>query len=466
MTLQQFLLILRARFRVICGVVAIVVVAAAAVSLILPKKYTAQAALVVDAKSSDPILGNMIPSQMMASYIATQVDIIGSDRVAQRVIEITGLDQQPQFQEMWQEATEGRGDIKVWLAAALKSKLDVKPARESNVITLSYTGSNPEFVTMVVNAFAQAYIDTALELKVEPARQYATWFDERTKGLREDLGAAQKRLSDYEQQHQIIASDGRLDVETARLAELSTQLVAVQGLRADSRSRQSQSGAAELLPEVTQSPLISNLKSELARKEAERDQLRGRLGPNHPEVGKVAAEIGSLRQRISSETQRIAASLGTSSRISAAREEEIAAAVEAQKVRVLELKAHRDRISVLQRDVEAAQRAYDLVTQRLAATNLESQTQQTNVAVLTPATVPLWPSGPRMLVNLVLAVIVGGVLGLGSALLIELVDRRVRGEDDLASVPDVPILGVIPSAREALGGGFFARLFRRPAEGY
>ncbi|NMG35874.1 chain length determinant protein EpsF [Azoarcus sp. TTM-91] len=466
MTLQQFLLILRARFRVICGVLAIVVLAAAAVSLILPKKYTAQAALVVDAKSADPILGNMIPSQMMASYIATQVDIIGSDRVAQRVIDITGLDKQPQFQEMWQEATEGRGGIKVWLASALKSRLDVKPARESNVITLSYTGSNPEFVAMVVNAFAQAYIDTALELKVEPARQYANWFDERTKGLRDDLEAAQKRLSDYEQQHRIIASDGRLDVETARLAELSSQLVAVQGLRADSRSRQSQSGAAELLPEVTQSPLISNLKAELARKEAERDQLRGRLGPNHPEVGKVAAEIGSLRQRIGSETQRIAASLGTSSRISAAREEEIAAAVEAQKARVLELKAHRDSIAVLQRDVEAAQRAYDLVTQRLATTSLESQTQQTNVAVLTPATVPLWPSGPRLLVNLLLAIIVGGVLGVGSAFLIELADRRVRGEDDLASLADVPILGVIPSAGEALAGGFLARLFRRPAEGY
>jgi len=466
MTLQQFLLILRARFRVICGVLAIVVLAAAAVSLILPKKYTAQAALVVDAKSADPILGNMIPSQMMASYIATQVDIIGSDRVAQRVIDITGLDKQPQFQEMWQEATEGRGDIKVWLASALKSRLDVKPSRESNVITLSYTGSNPEFVAMVVNAFAQAYIDTALELKVEPARQYANWFDERTKGLRDDLEAAQKRLSDYEQQHRIIASDGRLDVETARLAELSSQLVAVQGLRADSRSRQSQSGAAELLPEVTQSPLISNLKAELARKEAERDQLRGRLGPNHPEVGKVAAEIGSLRQRIGSETQRIAASLGTSSRISAAREEEIAAAVEAQKARVLELKAHRDSIAVLQRDVEAAQRAYDLVTQRLATTSLESQTQQTNVAVLTPATVPLWPSGPRLLVNLLLAIIVGGVLGVGSAFLIELADRRVRGEDDLASLADVPILGVIPSAGEALAGGFLARLFRRPAEGY
>lgn len=466
MTLSQFLRILRARWRAIVAVVVVVVVAALAVSLLLPRKYTAEAALVVDAKSPDPIAGGMLPSQMLAGYLATQVDIIGSERVALRVVELAGLERMPQWREQWEEASGGEGELKVWLAAVLRSRLEVRPAREGNVIRLAFTASQPEFAAMIANSFTRAYMETALELKVEPARQHAIWFNERTKGLRDELEAAQKRLSDYQQQNQIIAADGRLDVETARLAELSSQLVAVQGQRADSRSRQSQAGAADSLPEVTQNPLIASLKAELARQEAEREQVLGRLGPNHPEVGKLAAAIASLRQRVAAETGRIAASLGISSRISAAREAEIAAAVEAQKARVLELKAHRDRIAVLQRDVEGAQRAYEQVAQRLTATSLESQTQQTNVAVLTAAAVPMWPSGPRLLVKLALALVVGVVLGIGSALLSELADRRIRGADDLAGLPGLPLLGSVPGAARGTRRVAGPRPAARTAGGY
>ena len=86
MTFQQFLLILRARFWVIAGILAGVVLITLLISLMLPKKYTATTALVVDSKSSDPLMGAMLPSQMMPGYLATQVDIINSQRVAQRVV--------------------------------------------------------------------------------------------------------------------------------------------------------------------------------------------------------------------------------------------------------------------------------------------------------------------------------------------------------------------------------------------
>lgn len=446
MTFQQFLLILRARFWVIAGILAGVVLITLLISLMLPKKYTATTALVVNSKSSDPLMGAMLPSQMMPGYLATQVDIINSQRVAQRVVALTGMDQVPLIQDQWREATQGQGDIRVWLADLLTKSLEVKPSRESSVINVSYTGTDPQFAAAIANAFAQAYVETNLELKVEPARQYAQWFNDRTKGLRDDLEAAQRKLSEYEQTNGIIAGDGRFDVESSRLAELNSQLVMVQGQRADSRSRQSQAGAAESLPEVMANPLISGLKSDVARLEAQRGQLLGRLGANHPEVAKVDAEISSLKQRVATEIQRVASSLGTTTRISAAREAEIAAAVEEQKTRVLELKAHRDQIAVLQRDVENAQRAYDLVTQRLAQTSLESQTQQTNVAVLTPAVAPLNHSSPKLALNLVLSVFLGSLLGVGVALLLELIDQRVRGEEDLLQLVGVPLLGVVPSA--------------------
>lgn len=457
MTFNQFLCALRARYLVVVLVFLGMVAIAGVVSVLMPSKYTASTSLVLDGRTADPILGSVLPSQLMPGYLATQIDIIASDRVAQRVVALTQLDQVPVLRDQWQEATGGNGDIRTWIGTILKQQLEVLPSRDSSVLKLSFSGNDPNFAAAVANAYARAYIETTLELKVEPARQFAQWFNERTKGLREDLELAQRKLSEYEQEHGIIAGDGRFDIENARLADLSSQLVQVQGQRADSRSRHSQVGSAESLPEVMSNPFIADLKTQVARLEAQRTQMQGRFGANHPEVARVDAEIGSLKQRILIETQRVATSLGTTTRISAAREAEVAEALEVQKARVLEMKAHRDQVAVLRRDVENAQRAYDLVTQRLAQTSLESQSQQTNVVVLTPAVAPGAPSSPRLTLNLIAGCVLGLLLGVASALMFEMIDRRVRGKDDLLQLKNVPMLGVVPAAPGKRGGRFFSR---------
>ena len=446
MTFQQFLLILRARSRIAVGVLSIVVATTLLVSLLLPRQYSAETVLVIDAKSPDPILGVMLPPQMMAGYMATQVDIITSKRVAERVVRLMKLDEVPQIREQWQSESDGKGDLRAWLGELLQKKLVVRPSRESNVLTIAFTGSEPEFAAAVANAFARAYIDITLELKVEPARQYAQWFDDQSGPLRAKLEAAQKRLSDYQLQYGIVSSDGRLDVENARLAEISSQLVIAEAQRMDSRSRQGQSASADAMPEVLQSGLIQGLKAEVARQEASREQLISRVGKNHPDYARVEAEVKSLHQRIATETQRVASSIGTATRSNVSREADLRAALEAQKKRVLEFRERRDQVAVLQRDVDSAQRAYDLVAQRLAQTSLESQTQQTNVAVLTSASAPVKHSSPRILLNLALAIFLGGLLGLGFALILELIDQRVRGAEDLDKIDDTPLLGMISAA--------------------
>lgn len=446
MSLKQFLLILKARVWVLLLTLGLVVSAVLGVSVLLPKEYTATTSLVVEAKASDPLLGGMLPAQMIPGYLATQVDIIRSDRVARRVVSMLKLTDSPAVQEDWQNDTDGVGSITVWLADLLKKKLDVIPSRDSNVLNISYSGVEPMFAAAIANAWAQAYVDTSLELRVEPARQYAKWFDSQNAELRSDLEAAQKRLSDYQQTQGIVATDERMDVESSRLAELSSQLSAIQAQLVDSESRRAQSRNADSLPEVMQNGLIQSLRADLARQEAMRGQLAGRYGANHPEIARVDAEITSLREKIGAETQRVVRALGTTTRVDALRESEIQSALDAQKKRVLALKAERDQINVLLRDVENAQRAYDMVTQRLAQTNLESQTQHTNIVVLTQATPPFKPSRPNLLVNGALAVVFGLILGLVNVLALERFRPRIRGVEDMVFPGCGPVLGVIPTA--------------------
>lgn len=465
MNFQQFLLILRARFWVVLFTLCATVATTLAVSLLLPKQYSASTAVVVDVKSPDPVMGMVLPAMVAPGYMATQVDIIQSDKVAQRVVRMLKLEQNPTARAEWQEATEGRGSIDVWLAELLKKKLDVKPSRESNVITIKYTATDARFAEVVANAFAQAYIETNIELRVEPAKQYAAWFDIRTKQLRDSLEAAQAKLSAYQREKGIVAVDERLDVENARLAELSSQLSLAQSQKADTQSRQVQArGDAATLPEVMQNSLIQSLKSDLARQESKLKETSAQLGHNHPQVQRMQAEVDSMRVKLDAETGRVASSVGTANRVTQLKETELKAAVEAQKVRVLEIKKQRDELSVLQREVESAQRAYEVVSQRLTQTNLESQVTQTNVVLLHPATEPLEPSSPKLLLNLALSIFLGSMLGVGAALLMEMRDRRVRSAEDILEALEVPLLGVLDARASKSAGGWLTFPKRGRAE--
>ena len=143
MTLQQFLLILMARAKPALYTLIAIVLITLVVSLLLPKQYTSSASVLIDVKP-DPVAG-MVPGMISPGYMATQIDIIKSDRVAQRVVKLLRMDESPAIKAQWQEATEGKGQLVVWLAELLKAKLDVKPSRESNVIDicLLYTSPSP-----------------------------------------------------------------------------------------------------------------------------------------------------------------------------------------------------------------------------------------------------------------------------------------------------------------------------------
>ena len=165
MTFQQFLLILWARRKLALRVLGVTVLTTLVISLILPKQYTATTSLVIDVKSPDPIAGMVMQGLLAPGYMATQIDIINSDRVAQRAVRLLGLDKNPEAIEQWKDDGEGKGTIEGFYGELLQKKLDIKPSRESNVINVNFSGADPAFAAAVANAFAQAYIDTAIEMR-------------------------------------------------------------------------------------------------------------------------------------------------------------------------------------------------------------------------------------------------------------------------------------------------------------
>ena len=454
MSLEQSLAILKARWRAVLLVFVITVLVSIGVSRLLPKQYTATASVVVDFKP-DPVTAMAYGGLPPPGLIGTQVEIMQSARVVRQVIRNLKLTESPQVRKQWLEDTAGIGSIETWLLQAFQKRLEVRPSREAGVISISYTAPDPNFAAGVANTYVQAYMETSLALRVDPARQYSTFFDTRAKEAREALEKAQDKLSAFQSANGIIATDERFDVENARLNELSSQSVSLEALSSESESRQTQATgkSADKMQEVLTNPLLGALAADLSRSEARLQELSSRLGDKHPQVQETKASIASLRARIDSETQRITKGVGVSDDIARQRTANVRASLAAQRAKVLRMKAVRDEGSVLTREVDNAQRAFDAVMARFNQSTLESQATQSNVSLLTTAEPPLEPSSPNMLLNSIVAVLLGGLLSVGGVLLLELTNRRVRTAQDLSSGLGLKPLGSLgPTQRRNVLG--------------
>jgi chain length determinant protein EpsF len=410
----------------------------------MPKSYKAVAQVVLNYQGTDAVTGETAASQLAPGYLMTQIDIIKSSRVAMNVVDMLKLDKDPQMQEEYLERTNGRGDIRNWITAQLGKKLDISPARESSVLELSFTSHDAEFSAQVVNAFARSYQDLSVELRVEPAQKAAEYFGGQIKALRDNLEQAQIRLSKYQQENGITSLDDKLDVESSKLNELSQQMVAAQAMAIESRSRQQNAlNNPGDSPDVATNPVIQSLRVEAAKAESNLAQLSERLDKNHPEYQAAEAELGKIKSQLQEEVRRTSSSISGSAHIQKQREDDLRAQLALQKDEVLKLNRTRDQLTVLQKDVETAQKAMDAVTQRFSQTSMEAQAHQSDVAILTQAQPPASPSSPRILLNILLSIVLGGLLGIGLSLIAEMMDRRVRSSDDIAVLLNVPVIALI-----------------------
>ena len=435
MTLMQFLSILRARRGLVGTLVLTTMLIALLWVWLRPARFTAQAPVVVDVRATD--VGGGYSPALVASYLATQFDIARSERVARRALEL---------------AEPARAGDAARLAQ-LQQGLEVKPAREGNVMRIGWTGPNAQEAARIADAFSQAFVDVSLSLKTTPARQDARWFDEQVQASRQQLEQAQLRLAQFQQRSGIVGSE-QVDHELARLQGLATQLAQVQAQTTDSQSKRGIRG--ESVPEVIQSPLVNGLKADLARAQARLEEAGAFMGPRHPQMQRLAAERDALRSRLAAETGRIAGSIESSFQAGRVRERELSAALDAQRARVLAINQDRARLNLLQQDVDAARRAFEAVSTDASKARLQSVATQTQLTPLMAAPVPARPDGPTTWQALAIGGAGGLVLAVACAVLLELARRQVRCADDIALATQVPVLAVIPSpARSfaALPGG-------------
>lgn len=450
MSFYQIQSVLWARRALILLVAAITVAASLVTIMVLPDTYKASSALILNYKGADPLTGNGSPGQSssgyLPTYLSTQLEIIKSPAVAERVVQSLGPALLPTYRDRFNDGhAPGSGNKAV--GERLLRQLQVKPSRESSVITITFSGPDPREAARVANAFANEYRRFNAALEAGPAQIASTYFETQLGDAGRALEAALDNMAKFQQANGIVTQLVGADVDSLRLNELGNQLVTAQAQRMEASSRRRQLAAAEAAesPDITNNPLIQALKIDLSKARVKYQSLSRRFTPDHPTALAAAAEIGSIQTELAQQTGIASKAVVHTAAILTHREQELQSAFDEQKARMFELNHRRTALTMLTKQVESLQRAYDTIAQRLAQTRLQGQSTQSDIGLLNLAMVPQAPSGPTFPMTLAIGALAGLLLGTGVALAREMADRRLRTVVDIQALIGLPVLSTIPA---------------------
>lgn len=446
MNLRQILLILRLRWWLVLVIFALVMAAGFAASWYMPKRYFASTSVILDLKT-DPLLAALAPSIAAPAYVATQAEIVQSDRLSGRVVRMMGLAQSPAAVAQWREETDSKIPLETYFGNLMQRGLQVLPSKGSQIMTIAFTGTDPNFAAAAANTFARAYIDFSVELRRSTSLENSDFFDEQIKKLRTELEAAQAKVAEFQQSRGVIISADRFDQESARLASLESALAAGLAEQAFTNSIARNTGTDS--QDVSQSVAVQGLRSQLATAETKMAEASLTLGVSHPTRIQLDAQIKELKDQLSRETRRVGSTSVSVNRVASQKIGELRALVNEQKKTVLTMRAVRDEGAFVLKDLEAAQRAFESVNLRRSQLSLETKADQAGARVLSPATAPLEPISPNIPKNMVAAAILGLLLGLACTVALEKLDGRVRSEEDLKMADGVPVLSVLSAKRSS-----------------
>lgn len=455
------------------GILATALACAIAVSILSTRIYSAQASVQIDQQRSaiigdDGALEPVVEGQEVERYLQTQVDILRSRALAQKVADDLGLYRSADFATRMnrQFATEPapgksiaetrRGDT----VDILRDQLTVDLPRTSRIVTISFKSPDPALARQIADAYAEAFIASSLVRRFESSR-YARQY------LQEQLGLAKQRLEKSEKEsiayarsaglldtNQLAPADKSADgdvrpvgsLTTSNLVQINQELIAARAARIEAQQKWQQASSTPLLslPEVQADPSIQNLLQERAGKRAEIAENSERHREDFPAMRQATARLKELDVQIDVLARNIRSATRERYEVARGREDALAGQVASLRGETLSEQSRAVRYNLLKRETDANRQMYDALLQRARQLNASAGVTDNNLSILDRAELPELPIAPRPIVNQALGLAAGFIaciafLGLRNRLLDE-----ISTPEDIAAKLAAPMLAVIP----------------------
>lgn len=448
LTSKQMASMIAARRGTITKTLLTTIIITVVITLLLPKTYTASSDVFLDYKGNDPINGRLFSPMLDESYMQTQLDMIKSQPVAEKVIDALDLERTAEYRAKVERNGEARAHAQ--MIKKINEQTQVITRRSSRVIEVAYAADTPEMARDLANAVVRAYVELNQQISTAAARSRREQYNAQLEQLRKEADSIQQKLTAYQQQVGIIDPNERNDLQSRQLGDLMSSLITVKNQQQEAQARKSatdillNSGVLiNELPEIAQRPNINDLKSKLSDVNRRLADVQDVLGAKHPKTVSLIAERNDIIARIFQESQSALESQQVDVRKLSLQEASLQKEVDNQRAKLLEQKQHRDTITSYQRQLDSVERVYNTALAKYDEILMASNINTFDLSVLRVAEAPTTHSKPLLFQNLAASIVIGLALGLCLALLYELGQRRVRCEDDLVRGVHMPLIGHI-----------------------
>lgn len=433
MSIIQFLRILWARRWLIVFCPAFTLVGALIVVLLAQPRYEATARVNLGLLKPDMLTGqDSVALRNIGYFIDTQRELLKDYRVTAPVIDALGWSTNPQKIAAYngRPANDTR-DFRHWLAQQVADR-EKMGSVSGSILEISFDAPNPVEARVGAEALRDSYLEFTLNSRRQEAAHAAQWYANQADHERQLADQAEMAKANYEKENGIVlqgdTSESSSDIDSARLAALVSQAGAVAGPR--------------------NSVAVSSQASlELAQIDAQIAQDATKLGPNHPEMKQLRARRALVASVAAQEQAAARAAAGDNGAA-------LASALRQQTARVISQRDKVERLRQLQADVDLRRDQYKKTAARAAELNLEAGLADTGMTAFGVVVTPNSPIFPKKALIVGGAVALGAALGLALALLVELLNRRVRGVEELDGDPDDSLrcLAVIASFKSPAVG--------------
>ncbi|NJS13572.1 MAG: chain length determinant protein [Sphingopyxis sp.] len=449
MNITQFFRILWVRKAIILIALLASLLAGIAIVALVPRQYEATSRVLLEIIRPDPVTGEVMSSSFARAYTSTQIELIKDYRVAGRAVTKLGWEGSPELAAGYR-ASGSDQPFRRWLASQIIDGTEAKLIQGSNILEIIYTGSSAESAAIVANALREAYEEQTIEFKRQDARTNARWFQQQTAELRTKLAEAEKLKAEFEKTNDIILQDDNVDTDSARLGALAQTAPSASMMSAPPTVQVSGPGPAEM---------------QLAQLDASIATASRTLGPNHPDYVALRQQRQVVANAAAQERAAAAANARNASVRPVATGPSPAAMFNAQRQKVLAQRGQLAEARQLASNVTVLRTQLNETQLKAAKSEQEAQSVDAGVTLLGSATPPDSASFPRTVPVILSAIVLGLGIGLLLALLFELLNRRVRGPEDLV-FEGVPVIGMMHGTLGDAKPKRLGRVLRLAAPGY
>ncbi len=455
----------------IVGLVIASVLLATVIAYMMTPVYRATALLKLEDNNAKVLSIEQVYSSMAhgSEQVQTQADILRSRTIAQLVAAKLDLVHNPEFdprrrvpwtvrvkQALGMVQPPSNADVPQAVIGELMSHVTIAPVRLSDLIQVSYDSSDPRMAALVANTFAEQYIRNDMENKFQMTQEANAWLNDHLSGLKAKLEASEQKLQDYRNQQNIIEVNGNaLSGSGNQLEGLVTNLVTARMKLAEAssayqqiRNAQSSGTSLDSLPMVNRDPVVAQLEQVVAQKQQKVSELSKRYGPKFITMIQAQAELQQARDNLKHQIAIVVASIEHTYNEARSNVQALSGAVSEVKGSIRQANEKQFALADLQRDVQTNQQVYDLFLQRFKETSAATDLTKPIASVVDQAVPPSVPVRPRKKQIVLVSAVLGLLLGIAVALLLERLDTTVRSTEEVGLRLGQPILTTLPLLKD------------------